>query len=661
MPTQVVSPVRDEETTVVTESGDTGPPRARVGTSVAGALVVAIAVVLVIEPGLAPTFDLAVVLEYLMALIGIGAALVYGFSYLRGEGVELDPPLIEYRSTVEVPGESIDAKLVGADGERPLGRYKRLSAVRERLRALLEGVLLRTGVPEPGVEEAIGSGEWTDDSIAAGFFEGRSPFSAADRIRLRLRRSRPLQVRAYHAIDALADRLGIDDREWNDPDEPGDLSAIEEGWVGRLEDVELGDRSTDRWRVVAALTLLSVGFGVLLNVGELVLAGVVGLGPLAFKYVSSPPTPKVAVERDLDDDDPDPGQGVRVTVTVTNVGDGMLSDLRYLDGVPPGLRVVDGSPRHGTALQPGASMRFAYVLTADRGEHVFERSLVVTRDASGGVERTGRVEVSGAGSLRCEPKPTSELTVPVRSQTSRDVGRVVTDTGGNGLEFHSVREYRPGDPLKRIDWNRLARGGELATMQFREEHAATVVLLLDARNEAFVAPERDAPSAIERSLGAAAEVFRSRLDSDDRVGLAALAAEDCWLPPGSGHGHWPLARQLLATDSAFTESDGGRFYPLIAMRRLRKRLPKNAQLILFSPLADDTAVGMARRLHAYGYPMTVVTPDATMTDSPGRTVAHIERQLRLSRLRDADVRVIDWKRDEPLGIAVNRATRRWSR
>ena len=625
-------------------------------------VLVGIAAVFIAVPGLSPTLDLTFVIELLMALFALGAALTFTVRYLRGEHDQLDPPLVEYRSTISVPGESLDADLVGARADSSAGLYRQLKDVRERLEDLLERALAQTGAAAEEAQETIQSGEWTDDRIAASFFTSGQPFSAVERARLRASRVRVREVQARHAIAAIADRLSVTDREWTDPDDRGDISAIEEGWVGRFEDVEFRDRETNRWRLVGALTLTAVGLGVLLRAPSLVLAAVPGTGLIAYRYLGSTPAPALVVERAVDEDDPNPGEEVRVTVTVTNAGDGMAFDLRLLDGVPPGLGVVDGSPRHGTTLQPGASTRFAYVVEADRGEHRFESPLVVARDPSGGIERTATVDAEGEQFIRCEPRPTQELSVPVRTQTSRDVGRVVTDSGGSGLEFHSVREYRSGDPMKRIDWNRAARGGGMATLQFREEHAATVVLLIDARDEAFVAPDRSSSSALERSLGAVAEVFLSRLDSDDRVGLAALAADDCWLAPGAGHGHWPLARRLLTTDSAFTETGGDkRFYPIVAMRRLRKKLPKNAQLVLFSPLCDDTAVWMARRLHAYGYPMTVVSPDPTTTVSPGRTTAHMERQLRLSRLRRADVRVIDWEFDEPLEAATTRATRRWSR
>lgn len=631
------------------------------GLIVVGSLAVVLAIVFIYDPGLAPAFDPVLLLAYLMPLVGIGAALSLSVNYLRGERSELDPPLVEYRSTVSVPGTSVDGDLAGTTADGPLGRYKRISSVRKRLRTVLDGVLTRTAVSPEDRESTVESGDWTDDRIAAGFFQSSTPFSRSERLRMRLTGEHALVTQARHAIDAIADRLGVTDRDWGGPEQDGARSTIGEGWVGRLSDVDSQIRETGRLRIVTALTLLVVGIGVLLDAGTLVLAGVVGLGPLALRYVGSTPTPQLEIERTIDDTEPDPNGRVRVTVTVTNVGDRMGFDLRYLDGVPPGLTVVDGSPRHGTALQAGASTRFAYVLEAERGEHAFEDGLLVSRDAGGNVEGVGHLGASGEMRLRCEPKPTGDLSVPVRAKTSPNVGRVVTDVGGSGLEFHSVREYRPGDPLKRIDWNRVARGGEPATMQFREEHAATVVLLLDARSDAFVAPERDAPSAIERSLGAIADVFHSRLDSDDRVGLGALGAADCWLAPGAGHGHWALAKRLLTTESAFTEGSDETFYPVLAMGRLRKRLPKNAQLVLFSPLADDTAVMMARRLHAYGYPMTVVAPDATATATPGQTVAHLERRLRLSRLRDADVRVIDWRPSEPLGIAINRAQRRWSR
>jgi uncharacterized protein (DUF58 family) len=251
--------------------------------------------------------------------------------------------------------------------------------------------------------------------------------------------------------------------------------------------------------------------------------------------------------------------------------------------------------------------------------------------------------------------------MPLRALTSRYTGRVGIDSGGPGTEFHAVREYRRGDPLSRIDWRRAARTGEYATLQFREERSATVVLLLDARESAYRAPGDEAPSAVERSVGAAGEVFTSLLSTGDRVGIAAYGPVEFWLPPNTGGAHRARARVALGTHPAFSPVPTDEpFFGSIRLRRLRRRLPADAQVVLFTPLTDDATVRLARRLEATGHLVTVVSPDPTGDATHGNRLARIERSVRCSTLRRAGVRVVDWDPERPLAVAVARARRRWS-
>ncbi|QLH79958.1 DUF58 domain-containing protein [Halosimplex rubrum] len=385
------------------------------------------------------------------------------------------------------------------------------------------------------------------------------------------------------------------------------------------------------------------------------------VGAAGYVYLSSPPPVELAVERDLSATDPAPGDPVTVTVRVTNESDDLLPDLRLVDGVPPAVRVVDGSPRFATALRAGETVSFSYTVEAVRGDHPFDPVHVVARDFSGALERERHIPGEGETAVSCALDLSADEEIPVHPQTARRVGRVVTDTGGSGVELHSVREYQRGDPLSRIDWNRVARSGEFATLLFREEHAATVVVLVDARAEAYVAPRVDAPSAVDHSIAAADVVVASLIGAGDSVGVAALSPERCWLEPRGGATQAARARSLLERHPAF---DGNRpegaFYGEFAERRLRRELPSDAQLVLCSPLADDDAVDIVRQLHARGYPVTVLSPDATAGASTGQRLASVERAMRISRLRRAGVRVVDWDPDRPLETAIDAAQRRWS-
>ncbi len=48
---------------------------------------------------------------------------------------------------------------------------------------------------------------------------------------------------------------------------------------------------------------------------------------------------------------------------------------------------------------------------------------------------------------------------------------------GRGMEFAEVREYKPGDDIRTIDWNVTARTGDLFVKKLREERELTVMLL----------------------------------------------------------------------------------------------------------------------------------------------------------------------------------------
>lgn len=422
------------------------------------------------------------------------------------------------------------------------------------------------------------------------------------------------------------------------------------------------DRDTGRWRGITAVAFLAGAVGILTNRPAAFLVAVVGVAYAAYAEGSAHSSPSVAVERTVEADDPEPGDEVEVTVEVENEGDLLLPDLRIVDGVPAAVEVVDGSgsPRLATALRPGKRARFSYAVEARRGTHEFDPATVVARDASGA--RETETTVAADGTLACVPRLTDlGAEFPLRGQTVQYAGRVTTDSGGSGVEFHATRAYRTGDPLSRVDWSRLAKTGDLTTVEFREEQAATVVLVVDSRTEAYVA-DPDGTSAVEYGVGAAGAVAAALLDSGDRVGVASLGPQWSWQGPGLGRVHRRRLRRSLALDRGFDPAPSTeRFLPGLALRRLRKHLPADAQVVLFSPATDDYVGVAARRLEAFGHAVTLVSPDVTGADTPGNRLANLERDRRLREVRSADVRVVDWPVDRPLAAAVADARRGWRR
>ena len=144
------------------------------------------------------------------------------------------------------------------------------------------------------------------------------------------------------------------------------------------EPVAVGEEQvlrTGRWRGVSALALVAGAVGVLTARAGLVLCGVVGIAVAAVSRSARPPPATLRLERTVSESRPAADEPVTVTVAVENTGDAILTDLRVVDGVPPGLAVSEGSPRFATA--PLRARRDGDVLLRRDGDA--RRSRVRTR------------------------------------------------------------------------------------------------------------------------------------------------------------------------------------------------------------------------------------------------------------------------------------------
>jgi uncharacterized repeat protein (TIGR01451 family) len=416
----------------------------------------------------------------------------------------------------------------------------------------------------------------------------------------------------------------------------------------------MGDRSdTNRWRGVLAVTLAAGALGLAANRANLLVLATVGVVFAAFSRATTPPSTTVDVERRVSDRAPSAGDDVSVTVTVTNTGSRFLPDVRVVDGVPSALRVVDGSPRHGTSLRAGEAATFSYTVATAAGRHHFEPTTVVLRDVSGATERT--FTVATETEIDCSADTTGS---PLRSQSIDAVGQIPSNVGGAGIEFHSTREYQPSDSMRRVDWKRYAKTGDLSTVEFREERAATVVVLVDARRVAYRGVDDD-PHAVSYGVAAAEQLFVAALSERNRVGIAAVGREVGWFAPGAGRTHRVRGQEFLATHPAFGSHPPSSEPPLDdQVTSLRERLPTDAQVLVLSPLCDDDIVGAARAFEAQGHAVSVVSVDVTQSDTPGQRLASVERDNRVRRLRQSDIPVVEWDPANPLAATLASAQRR---
>ncbi len=104
---------------------------------------------------------------------------------------------------------------------------------------------------------------------------------------------------------------------------------------------------------------------------------------------------------------------------------------------------------------------------------------------------------------------------------------------GPSLDLAEVREYQPGDEVRRMDWNVTARSGRLHVRQYREEREVTVWMIVDLSGSMNFGTRRVLKR--DEALEFAALVAMIVTRKGDKVGAVGVSAAGVtMIPPGSG-------------------------------------------------------------------------------------------------------------------------------
>ncbi|MFC3958452.1 DUF58 domain-containing protein [Halovivax cerinus] len=627
-----------------------------------------------------------------LLLVGMATAMVAAWSVVKRRGTQrrFDLPSVERGRAAPIPGATLE-DAVGEFHERTTGAGRPGRRAAAGLYGIAIAVLTRfRGLPEDDATALLDDGSWTDDPFAAGLLSPTRSVPYRDtglRTRLlqytslvptatlRNRVTRLIETKSRYTVAiertaAAVTRISDEARGGTIlRGEPDHVEPPADGISVRTTDgpvaapTEAGHHRTAYWNGIGLVALLPITVGLYAREPAVVLLGAVAVAFAGVASITRAPKPDIDVTRTITPEEPKPGERVDVTVTIENASASTLFDLRYVDGVPAPLSVVAGSARLGTALGAGESVSYEYTLRASRGRHEFDPGLAVTRDLFQSEERATYVPSESV--IVAEPPPTPLSHDPALRRVAGTFGSsFATDDGGDGTAFHSVREYRRGDPLNRIDWNRRARTGELATLEFEEEYAGSVLLLVDARAAAYVTHEQGAPHAVDRAVTACSRLIPTLLEEGHHVGLAAVgpavraastdtSAGACWIPPHTGRTH---ERRLVAAMSGHPQ-----FSPSVPtgatrwrtqLRDLKRRLSQNVQVLFVSPLVDSTSVEIPRRLEASGHAVSVLSPDATATATVSQRLARVARLIRRFDLQRSGIPVIQWDAGETIEGAL---------
>lgn len=347
---------------------------------------------------------------------------------------------------------------------------------------------------------------------------------------------------------------------------------------------------------------------------------------------------------------------LEVEVRVENLGRRL--DLVVIeDPLPFGWELVDGQVRKAGRLEQGEMISLTYRARPPRGIYRLPPIQFKSQDPLGFTTWEG--EFPCPGELVVLPRWEQLRGLAIRPpRTLVAAGTARARRGGTGKEFFGVREYLPGDEVRRINWKALARWDRLAVNLYQEERAAEVMVVLDVRTPAY-GDER----LLEHAVRAAASLVHFLLREGHRVGLLLYGRYLAWQLPGMGKRQREKLLRLLA------QARLGVTHAFSQLHHLPTRFfPPGSQIALVSPLlpGDEEWIGQA---HARGYAVLVVIPDPVsfqrrlLPPSPELELASrilsLERRAALRRLVGAGVQVVEWDVSGPLAPQLAAALKRW--
>jgi uncharacterized protein (DUF58 family) len=217
----------------------------------------------------------------------------------------------------------------------------------------------------------------------------------------------------------------------------------------------------------------------------------------------------------------------QITVTVRNRGISPKFYLRIMDSLPRYMRYA-GSSQDDSAfikeLWPGETARVKYIVEPQkRGLHRVGPLTVTATDVFGFSAMSATVPGQSDILVYPEILPVSSNLLSSGAATGwRDEANA--RSRGDGTDFTGVREYRPGDELRRINWKTTARTGSLVVTEYAQGYASDLTIVLDRQASAYADSGIGVVSAFEYGVKIATTIGATALRDGSVVRLIASAS-----------------------------------------------------------------------------------------------------------------------------------------
>ncbi|WP_297551020.1 DUF58 domain-containing protein [Thermococcus sp.] len=367
---------------------------------------------------------------------------------------------------------------------------------------------------------------------------------------------------------------------------------------------------------------------------------------LSVSYLFFKPKGKVEIWRVVSHNRFLEGQEVEVEVHVKT---DFRVDYLHVHDLVPGLEVI-GSPEKVFSLRPCEEGVFKYKVKVKRGIHKFEGFNVSYRDPLGFFSSDRFVdhftEIVGVPVLY-------EVQTPYSTKgTKITIGPLPSPLTGGGIEFHAIREYQPGDPLKVINWKATARTGKIMANEFESERKVDVVFVVDA--------SRMNEPVFDHLIRATASLMLNALNDGTSFGLLLAERVPLWVRVDYGKRHFFKCIDFLST----ARPDNNNFIAYQVEHLVKTSLPPRAQIVYLSPLLTEESRNALKTLARYGYSVVVISPNPNSVYEPkteeeriAMELVQLKRKVMLRNLAGYGI-IIDWDVKKPLKVAIAEVLRK---
>jgi uncharacterized protein (DUF58 family) len=207
---------------------------------------------------------------------------------------------------------------------------------------------------------------------------------------------------------------------------------------------------------------------------------------------------------------------------------------------------------------------------------------------------------------------------PVHSLLS---GRLASRMRGRGLSFEEIRDYRPGDDVRSIDWKVTARLQHPHVRVFDEERDRQALLLVDQRLSMFFGSHLTMKS-VTAARAAAIGAWRV-LAAGDRVGGIVFNDREAkeFRPRRSRATVLQILAEVVAQNGALGVGRGITATPSMlnaALRQAQRRALHDAAVIIISDFdgADDETRKLAGAMARHNDVVALVVHDPLQSELP---------------------------------------------